>query len=959
MKTALRIIAALYLVYLALSILLIMPLLNTLPHWFIKQQYQRDFSSELVIFNPFKLSLEVHKAKLDEADGGDFASIDRLSLNLSTSGLWREGWVLDELSLLGLNLHLQRYTSGKLNIDDFLPQPAEQDAPSAQQEDPSAIPGLSIELLELSAERIRLSDAQRQTPYSTYWDALHIRAKHLSTVAVADEPYQIELQDESGGSLKWHGELSLPAAHSSGRITLSGVALQPFWRYVREQLDFELNSGQLYLSADYDLNWSEALRFNIDQGSLELKQLNLEPKDAAQLPDTAVSFSSLKLDEISVNSSQELLNIARASLNGLSVSGWLEEQQLSLMTMFNTRFFATTENDSDSEDSPSTWQFAVQTAAIEEAEIFWRSAYTSPERLHVAPLNIKVDAIHWPAQADSHLSLDLQINEEFSSEVLGNINLASGDGELSFNLKDLPIPWFAPNIPAQFTARLSSGSAALNGALSLQAFTPQKIQVDGQLQDLAIAIDDAEQSVTSWDMLEWKELVLDLPSQRIDLAQLHLDGYAGRIHIREDGSLNLQHLISEQAQASNTEEASEQHTAASAEQAADSEANSGWSFAAPAIHLSNSEVDFMDESLPIRFRTIIGDLSGSIIGLDSDPDKSLSVDIKGSVDGYAPVVLKGSASPLHQPPILDLALNFQGVDLARLTPYSGTYAGYAIDRGILNLDLKYSLEDERLQGDNKVLIKQLKLGKKVDSDKALNIPLQLGLALLTDANGVIDLDVPVSGNVKDPEFGLGSVIFGAFANLITKAISSPFTLLAKLVGTKDDLQQIRYAAGSKVLDEHSQEKLLELAQALQQRPALKLVIKGRIEPQTDRAKLQQELLRAELIAAGLSAAEIDGKSEAWAAAIAKRFAALASNSNSESDQQDVTSPSATVQARKVQEQINVPSAALKALAEERAASTKRFLVTEGGIAADRAVIEPSDPMNQNNSFSGVEMSVDT
>ena len=153
--------------------------------------------------------------------------------------------------------------------------------------------------------------------------------------------------------------------------------------------------------------------------------------------------------------------------------------------------------------------------------------------------------------------------------------------------------------------------------------------------------------------------------------------------------------------------------------------------------------------------------------------------MQGTVDGYAPVSLKGTAAPLSEPPAIDLALNFTGVDLALLTPYSANYAGYAIDRGLLTLKLQYKLENSRLDGNNDVMVDQLKLGEKIDSEDAVDLPLELALALLTDSNGVISMEVPVSGNVDDPQFDVSSVIFDAFLNIIVKAVTAPFSLLGQ------------------------------------------------------------------------------------------------------------------------------------------------------------------------------------
>ncbi|WP_116365231.1 DUF748 domain-containing protein [Parahaliea mediterranea] len=969
MKKLLRTLALIYLGYLAVCVLIILPLLNFVPPWFVHKQYQRDLDMELALFNPFALSLQVRQARLSEAPGtpvagsptgATFASLDRAEVNLSLASLWRTGWVFDALALQGVNLHLRRLADESLNISDFL---VPGDTPDS--EPTGALPGVTVDDIHLSAHRIRVSDEARPTPYTTHWDDLQARMSDLSTVLEAGHPYQLRVYDESGGNLQWEGELSIPRGHSAGRIELSAIGLRPFWRFIKDQVDFELLDGHLHVVADYRVDWSAGLSYALDNAALDIASVSVAAADRAALPDTSIDLATLGIAGIAVDGDRQQVSIERIDADGLNIRGWLEGDRLSLAELFNTRF-AASGGDKDAPakatDTGPPWQVSVGQAAVNGAKVAWRSQFTEPAQLHITPLDISVDSLHWPVRQASPLGLSLTVNDTMTVQVDGELHLTSGDGTLNLAVDKVPLAWFAPNIPAVLNARIDSGQARTRGSLALAGFAPQTVTLTGAVEDFGVHLYQADDAFTRWDSLAWEDLAVDLPGRSVALAQLHLDGYSGRVHIQKDGSLNIQRLLREEAEANarqqaNNGKAADNSAAQEADSATEDAPAEPWQFSAPAIFISDSEVDFMDESLPLFFRTVIGDVNGDISGLSSDPDSTLAVDITGSVDGYAPVVLAGSARAFHVPPALDLNLTFQGVDLARLTPYSGTYAGYAIDRGTLNLDLNYSLAEDRLQGDNKVVIRQLKLGEKIDSDKALDIPLQLGIALLTDANGVIDLAVPVSGDVNNPQFELGSVIMGAFVNLITKAITAPFTLLANLVGTEDDLQRVNFAAGSSALDDHGRQKLMELAEAMAQRPQLKLVIGGRLNPDSDRKKLQQQLLQQALLDGGLTAEDISGKSAAWAEAIALRYAALPPEAQIASE--DGEPPSPLAQARRVQARFPVPDAALKALAEERAASSKRLLVNEGKVAADRAVIEQTDPAADYNSFSGVEMSVDT
>ncbi|MFV9645868.1 MAG: DUF748 domain-containing protein, partial [Desulfobacterales bacterium] len=225
--------------------------------------------------------------------------------------------------------------------------------------------------------------------------------------------------------------------------------------------------------------------------------------------------------------------------------------------------------------------------------------------------------------------------------------------------------------------------------------------------------------------------------------------------------------------------------------------------------------------------TGIQNLKGTVKGLSSESLARADVLLEGKVDKYAPVKISGQINPLSEDAYTDLALSFKNIELATFTPYSGKFAGYAIKKGKLSLDLKYKVSEDLLIGENEIFVDQLTFGERIDSPDATTLPVRLAIALLKDREGRIDIDLPVRGDLSDPEFSYGRIVVNALVNLITKIVTSPFAALANLVGGDgEELSFVEFEFGSAGLLAGQIRKLDNLAKALYERPALRLEIKG-------------------------------------------------------------------------------------------------------------------------------------
>jgi uncharacterized protein involved in outer membrane biogenesis len=933
-----RILGICYLAYLAIVLVIITPALNFLPAWAVEKYLGRQLQSEFTYFNPFTLSLEVGKTELPEHEGDRFVGLEHATVNLSTASLWSGAWVFDEIGVKQLYVHVIELKDGTFNFSDMLPP----EGPAEPEAEPAGIPPITIDLLDFDSQQLVFSSQAREKPSSTHLNDLTIQVEGLSTVLEEGKPYRLDASGENGGQLHWEGVVSIPGEYSEGSLAVTDIQLIPLWRFVEPWVAFSIEDGTLGIKGQYKVNWGDELTYQVAGGEFRLDEVDLRPKSTEELPDTALVLGSLKLGGIDVDSTRAHVDVASLDIGQLDVSTWREGVRVSLVDLFAVNFpedpAATPAQVDDSADSEQPeWTASLGTVSLADSRLSWRSEFTDPAQLEVTPLEFTASAINWPLQGDTALELQLTINGQTTASAEGSLDLGTGIGSLTYQLQALPLSWFNPNLPTALNAGFTGGVLQVQGGLTLAEFAPVTIAMDGSVTDFAATISQEETSLTSWETVRWEKLAIDMEKHQVELAKLSIDNYIGRIHIKEDGSINSSNVWKEEV-GEQAEEVKEELSE-----------GEPWAVNLPLIRITDSEIDFMDESLPINFRTVIGELNGDIKNISSEPDAKTAVDIKGSVDGYAPVSLAGTAQPLRKPPAIDLELSFSGVDMSLLSPYSGTYAGYAIERGVLNLDLGYAMEDGQLNGKNKIVIEQMKLGEQIDSEQAVSLPLELALALLTDSNGVIDMDIPVSGDVNDPEFSVGSVVMGALVNLITKAVTSPFTLLASLVDSEEDLQRLNFKSGSSELEASTREKLDKLSTALTERPELNLIITGRLQVEADRERMQKNRLQAELVAAGLSEEEASSKGPAWEAAIVARYQALSPGE---------TEQTVREQYLKLALEIPIADTELLALASDRGITVKTYLVNDAGLSPERATISKSDLDPKTNLYSGVELQID-
>lgn len=423
----------------------------------------------------------------------------------------------------------------------------------------------------------------------------------------------------------------------------------------------------------------------------------------------------------------------------------------------------------------------------------------------------------------------------------------------SVDLSKFDVASLAPYIASSLNATVRSVTLGAHGQAEFapaQDGKPMRADWRGAVQVDGL---DLQDRVNRAAFLNWKHLGFDKmhvsvagPKLGLNLGDILLDDFYGNILLNSNARLNVMDILVDQGTAAGSITQDTQTRRTRAAGAAQTRANTSKAAPAPApdisinsVTLKRGRMTFNDHFVRPNYRAELSAIEGTLTAVSSTRPAPAKVRVTGRVYGTAPLSVSGTVQPFARYLALDLNASAKGVDLPRFTTYSSKYVGYAIERGKLSVDLHYQIKDRALQAGNKVLLNQLTFGKPSDSPDALKLPVLLAVALLKDANGNIDINLPIAGSLDDPQFSIGGIIVQVIVNTITKAVTAPFKLLASAFGGGDDLSHVEFAPGSATLDDAAKSNIATLTKALADRPSLKMDIVGRADPQADEAGLRQ------------------------------------------------------------------------------------------------------------------------
>ncbi len=764
-----------------------------------------------------------------------------------------------------------------------LAAPAPAPFPAAQATtSPSGKPPLNFSLgsFELINSTLQVTDKSQPTPATAALNAIHAKLDNLKMPGAGAAPYQFDATVGSGGAISAKGNLDLAHNQAQSEASLNQIDLPGLKAFAGQFLNGNLASGKFSVQASIKTDFTPS-KFNahIEPASLSIDTFDLRNSDGKEEPLAWDKFA-VAVGQVDLASHEAMINEVR--IDKLRVVAHRDRQGvLNLLAMIKQNPHSAVSQPAPrkevrhaakhayhkvkAEQNPAVaaaanagpqWRYQVASVVLDQASIrALDEQMRKPVKLELTPLQFTAKGISDNLAKPITLVLNATVNGKGGLKVQGNVAPAPLDGKLQIAANRLDLTPVNAYLEDQVNARLASALLTMNGVVTASHHRDKmRTAYRGDLTLGGVRILDKLTSdlFARWSSLSARRIDADFGGSKpkVHIGGLALSDFYARAILNSNGRLNISDITANPHERPRSITRAETQASPTPTPASTPAANSGpppqpkpldVDIALGGITLHGGRVNWTDNFIRPNYSADLTQIAGKVGPLSTSSTQPADVLLTGMVNNSAPLNINGSANPLTPLAYLNINAKADGVELPSLSTYSTKYIGYPIIKGTLTVDVHYLLQDQHLTATNHIFIDQLTFGDKVESKTALNLPVRLAVAVLKDPSGAINLDVPVSGSLNDPQFSVGGVILQVLKNLIIKAATAPFKLIASAFGGGKNSKPLNYVAfkpGFARLSPDDEKQLEIVAKALAAKPSLKLNITGWVDPSVDKDGLR-------------------------------------------------------------------------------------------------------------------------
>lgn len=854
-----------------------------------------EITVENADFNPFTFRLQLDKLKIDNEQKDVLISCHQIVVNAQVESLWADAYTFYEITLDQPFVGASVSDNGVLNFDKlFKPSDEPAEEPEVDPTQPQQPLLLAIEKLAIKEGGLIYEDHSLTRPFRQEVKSLNIALDKFRTHPENENPYSFTATTDTGETLHWEGSFFLNPLTSSGKLKLSELTFGKYYAFWEPQVNFKPAGGNL--SIDLSYRFSPIVKPNhldVDIKSVNIREVALAAKDKDEpfLKSGELDLVGIEVDVLKRNVVVESLRLAQGQINvnrngdQIDLATYLTPVQAEpAPAVVETKSSNAPPGQLETRlnqiaiDAQQPWAIRVGKVELTQQHITFADATTNPPvTTRIKDLELTTEEITSEKEFLVPLNLSMKLNDGSTFTAKGEIAPMANRLRLEVKASQLDASHYDPYLaPSGLKAKLASGLVMFDGVLEMRKYDTADPEIDfkgeAAIETFSLATDG--DPVIKWDRFGVQGVEFALNPLSIKIEEVVLDKPFARSGLDENGDPLINELfvsadkpVEEETEVKKPEPSKNPTPAFPIE--------------IGRIRIVDGNTPLIDKSQQPNVTVGLKSIEGEIRNINSKDGSHAKIEITAQFDGAAPLKITGELNPFVPTTASKIELTLNAMPLKPMSPYSGRYMGYVIDKGSLSMTLKYTIDQYKLDGSNVVLFDQFFLGDRTDSKEAMKLPVKLALKLVRDRNGQINITLPVSGKLDDPKFTYGHLVWQVIFNTLTKVAAAPFDFIAGSFGGKgQDLSHVRFTAASVELTPKAMKKLDILIKALDERPALELQIVGSVDAKVDVETMQKTMLveqiKSELAADNEQSPDepVESSDEIYKEAIAQRFIAL-------------------------------------------------------------------------------------
>ncbi len=827
----------LWIAWLIVGFLVIPPIVRKLLIEKLRERAGLEATVRSVRFNPFALSLTIEGLSIADRPGSVLFSADEIYANAELSSLFRWAATLSEFRMVNPVIGARRFADGKINLAEVVEEVGRRQPPDARPPDPkSRLPRVLLQHIKISGATINVEDQARAKPLKMTFGPSEFELSEISTIPKRQGTKEISIRLPGSGVVRATGNVTVQPLGIEGEVGLEDLHLKDLWPLLEPYFQITVTGGELTGRFHYTVAAADGVvRARITDFENALKNLTVvnEGDRVLEVPAITITKGSFRWPEAELV--VERVRVERPSvLVGRDADGKMSYER---MVPPPTRE-AVAQTYQEIEKA-ARWTVDVgRFEVVGSRARFLDRTFNPPVSLDAGDIQLAITGFTTRPGAFFGVVSSLSLPKGGTAKSSGRVSMKPVQFETDLALDGLDLTVGQPYLGRLFPFELLSGHTALKGKVAggIDQKKGFSVKFAGDLEARTMALKETVTGSTplKWDAVEVRGVEAGLGPTAVAVRSVDIRGTKIDLVMSEKGELSVAEV--KKRLAAHPPQDSRPPAASSAPAAGPTQGQP-IPIRVDSVVLAGCSIALTDHRLRPPYTVTVESIKGTIKEISSSTKAPSPIEIGAAIRGGGAVTIKGAIDLFDPGRATDIKLGVGRLEMPPLSPMSVHYIGHPVTKGRGEIDLDYKVKDQHLKGSNHIVTQDLTLGDKVAGEGKVNLPIKLGVSLLTDKNGRITLDVPVDGRLDDPKFDVGTVIGGVVSDLI----KSPFRLLGKIGGGKEgeDLGTVEFPAGSAVLEPASAERLRTLANALKERPELRIVVAGAWDDAADGTALRE------------------------------------------------------------------------------------------------------------------------